>query len=160
MSYRGEDLDLRTPQSRGARDGYPGADVGMNGTRHRSPASSASRGETVIVDETVMACCNHAYDVAQAHGANEVRLEHLVHALTRVEAAAEILEQRGIREAHLRRESAAVIASEIPVGLAHSHSAPRSSVEFEDVLRRARDRIHQRRLAVSALRVGKTDVIL
>ncbi len=149
MSYRGEDLDLRTPQSRGARDGYPGADVGMNGTRHRSPASAASRGETVMVDETVMACCNHAYDVAQAHGANEVRLEHLVHALTRVEAAAEILEQRGIREAHLRRESAAVIASEIPVGLAHSHSAPRSSVEFEDVLRRASDQSRSRGIAGS-----------
>jgi hypothetical protein len=137
MAYRGEDLELRTPQSsRSLRDPYGSGDIGLNGARTRGPSS---RSETLLVDDTVLACCNHAYDVALAHGASEVRLEHLVHALTRVEAAAEVLEQRGIREAHLRRESAAVIASEIPVGLNHSHSAPRSSLEFEDVLRRATD---------------------
>jgi hypothetical protein len=144
MAYRGDDLDLRTPASRGtAREGYrgettngiTGATGGLNGLRPRNGA--AMRSEPTVVDDTVLSCCNHAYDIALAHGAAEVRLEHLVHALTRVEAAAEILEERGIREAHLRRESAAVIASEIPVGLAHSHSAPRSSIELEDVLRRA-----------------------
>ena len=141
MAYRGEDLDLRLPQARGARDGYVPNEFGLNGTRPRTPLNGLANGrpEPVVVDDTVMACCNHAYDIAQAHGASEVRLEHLVHALTRVEAAADILEERGIREAHLRRESAAVIASEIPVGLAHSQSAPRASAEFEDVLRRASD---------------------
>ncbi len=146
MAYRGEDLDLRLPQARGARDGYVPSEFGLNGTRPRTPMAGAlanGRVEPVIVDDTVMACCNHAYDIAQAHGASEVRLEHLVHALTRVEAAADILEERGIREAHLRRESAAVIASEIPVGLAHSQSAPRASAEFEDVLRRASDQSAQ-----------------
>jgi hypothetical protein len=138
MAYRGEDLDLRVSQGRGARDGYGHGEFGLNGTRPRTPLASG-RNEPVTIDDTVMACCNHAYDIAQAHGASEVRLEHLVHALTRVEAAADILEERGIREAHLRRESAAVIASEIPVGLAHSQSAPRASAEFEDVLRRASD---------------------
>jgi hypothetical protein len=146
MAYRGEDLDLRTPQGRLPRETYT-SDVGMNGTRPRVPGNANGRSDAVYVDETVLACCNHAFDIAQAHGANEVRLEHLVHALTRVEAAAEILEQRGIREAHLRRESAAVIASEIPVGLAHSHAAPRSSVEFEDVLRRASDQGRGRSVA-------------
>ena len=142
MAYRGEDLDLRLPQARGGREGYVPNEFGLNGTRLRAPLGNGlaiGRPEPVVVDDTVMACCNHAYDIAQAHGASEVRLEHLVHALTRVEAAAEILEERGIREAHLRRESAAVIASEIPVGLAHSQSAPRASAEFEDVLRRASD---------------------
>ena len=142
MAYRGEDLDLRLPQTRGGREGYLPNEFGLNGTRPRAPLGNGlaiGRPEPVVVDDTVMACCNHAYDIAQAHGASEVRLEHLVHALTRVEAAAEILEERGIREAHLRRESAAVIASEIPVGLAHSQSAPRASAEFEDVLRRASD---------------------
>ncbi len=139
MAYRGEDLDLRTPQGRGSRESIGSMDATLNGTRSRSTAPSGRNGDPTWVDETVLACCNHAYDVAQAHGASEVRLEHLVHALTRVETAAEILEERGIREAHLRRESASVIASEIPVGLAHSHSAPRSSVELEDVLRRASD---------------------
>ncbi len=138
MAYRGEDLDLRLPQPRGARETYVSSDFALNGTRPRAPLATASV-DPVFVDDTVMACCNHAYDIAQAHGASEVRLEHLVHALTRVEAAADILEERGIREAHLRRESAAVIASEIPVGLAHSQSAPRASAEFEDVLRRASD---------------------
>ena len=141
MAYRGEDLDLRLPQARGSRESYVPNEFGLNGTRPRTPLNGTSNGrpEPVVVDDTVMACCNHAYDIAQAHGASEVRLEHLVHALTRVEAAADILEERGIREAHLRRESAAVIASEIPVGLAHSQSAPRASAEFEDVLRRASD---------------------
>lgn len=147
MSYRGDDLDLRTPQARGGRETYV-SDNGLNGARSRTPMN-AGRADTLFVDDTVLACCNHAYDVALAHGASEVRLEHLVHALTRVEAAAEILEQRGIREAHLRRESAAVIASEIPVGLAHSHAAPRSSVEFEDVLRRASDQARSRGTAAT-----------
>ncbi len=137
MTYRGEDLDLRAFGTRPSREALSQVDGSLNGTRQRAPATNGSRGEPLYVDETVLACCNHAFDIAQAHGASEVRLEHLVHALTRVEAAAEILEQRGIREAHLRRESAAVIASEIPVGLAHSHAAPRSSVELEDVLRRS-----------------------
>jgi hypothetical protein len=141
MAYRGEDLDLRTPQSRGGRDvgGDSGGNGGLNGARQRQPSSGNGRSETMYVDETVLACCNHAFGIAQAHGASEVRLEHLVHALTRVETAAGILEDRGIREAHLRRESAAVIASEIPVGLSHSHSAPRASAELADVLSRASD---------------------
>ena len=143
-TYRGEDLDLRSPTQRSLRETPAAGEGGSNGVRHRQPTANGSRQEPVYVDETVLACCNHAYDIAQAHGAAEVRLEHLVHALTRVEAAAEVLEERGIREAHLRRESAAVIASEIPVGLAHSHAAPRSSVEFEDVLRRASDQARRR----------------
>ena len=143
-TYRGEDLDLRAPLGRPPRDTAGPVDPGLNGTRPRMPATNGTRNEPLYVDDTVLACCNHAFDIAQAHGAAEVRLEHLVHALTRVEAAAEVLEQRGIREAHLRRESAAVIASEIPVGLAHSHAAPRSSVELEDVLRRSSDQARRR----------------
>jgi hypothetical protein len=149
MTYRGEDLDLRTPQGRGARESYSGGEGGLNGARGRGAASGGNRADALYVDDTVLACCNHAYDIALAHGATEVRLEHLVHAMTRVEAAAEILEQRGIREAHLRRESAAVIASEIPVGLAHSHAAPRSSIEFEDVLRLASDQSRGRSTAAT-----------
>jgi uncharacterized protein YukE len=145
MAYRGEDLDLRTSYARPAREGmrdprdFGDDNYGANGAARRRPSGGQGRQDPILVDDTVLACCNHAYDVAQAHGAAEVRLEHLVHALTRVEAAADILEQRGIRENHLRRESASVIAGEIPVGLAHSQSAPRSSIEFEDVLRRATD---------------------
>lgn len=146
MSYRGEDLDLRTPHGRGVRDSQTG-EHGANGARARG---GNGRGEQILVDETVLACCNHAYGVAQANGASEVRLEHLVHALTRVEAAAGILEDRGIREAHLRRESAAVLASEIPVGLGHTDSGPRSSAAYADVLARAAD-LAQRRGAVAGV---------
>jgi hypothetical protein len=138
MAYRGEDLDLRTPQARLQRESYGREDPGNGlngGWRQRERA--AARSEPLYVDEAVLSCCNHAYDVAHAHGAGAVRLEHLIHALTRVEAAVEVLEQRGIREAQLRRESAAVIASDIPVGLAHRQGMPRATMEFEDVLRRA-----------------------
>lgn len=127
MSYRGEDLDLRTPQtwSAGAADLTIEA---RGGLRSSGP---------IWVDDTVLAVSNHAFDVALAHRAGEVRLEHLLHALTRIEAAAEALEARGVRVAALRRESATIIASEIPVGLPNGKGAPRRSDEFGDVLRMA-----------------------
>ncbi len=85
----------------------------------------------------MLACVNHAYDVALAHRAAEVRLEHLLHALTRIDTAAEVLEIRGIRVSALRRESATAIASELPVGLAAGERGPRHSEELEHVLRAA-----------------------
>ena len=132
MSYRGEDLDLRTPQtsSAGSSDLTSNSD-GPGGTR------SHFRNGPIWVDETVLACSNHAYDVALAHRAGEVRLEHLLNALTRIEAASEALEARGVRVAALRRESATIIASEIPVGLPNGKGAPRRSEEFAEVLRLA-----------------------
>jgi predicted nucleic acid-binding Zn-ribbon protein len=80
---------------------------------------------------------NHAYDVALAHRASEVRLEHLLHALTRIDTAAEVLEVRGIRVAALRRESATLIASELPANLPPGDTGPRHSEELEHVLRAA-----------------------
>lgn len=125
MSYRGEDLDLRTPQTRGGSAGLPGE---LSAGRHDGP---------IWVDDTVLACCNHAFEVALAHRSAEVRLEHLLHAMTRVDAAAQVLEANGIRELALRRETATVIASDIPVGLPNGDSRPRRSEELERVLRRA-----------------------
>jgi len=125
MSYRGEDLDLRTPQGRGASGNFPG-DVVLG--RHDGP---------IWVDDTVLSCCNHAYEVALAHRSSEVRLEHLLHAMTRVDAAAQVLESHGIRELALRRETATVIASDIPVGLHNGNARPRHSEELEIVLRKA-----------------------
>ncbi len=125
MSYRGEDLDLRTPQARGASGNFPG-EVVLG--RHDGP---------IWVDDTVLSCCNHAYEVALAHRASEVRLEHLLHALTRVDAAAQVLKSHGIRELALRRETATVIASDIPVGLPNGKARPRRSEELEIVLRKA-----------------------
>ncbi len=140
MSYRGEDLDLRTPRTWSATPadlaGWSQSEPALNGPRPRA-TYGAARGGPIWVDDTVLACVNHAFDVALAHRAGDVRLEHLLHALTRIDAAAEALEARGVRVAALRRESATVIASEIPVGLTNGKSAPRRSEELEHVLRAA-----------------------
>ena len=135
MGYRGEDLDLRTPQT------WSATPTDLAGTGDAKSAPNGPRGAyrngPIWVDDTVLACSNHAFDVALAHRAGEVRLEHLLHALTRIDAAAEALEARGVRVAALRRESATIIASEIPVGLPNGKGAPRRSEEFAEVLRLA-----------------------
>lgn len=132
MSYRGEDLDLRTQPAAGAvAKEAPGEQDGGAGQR------GGLRNDPIWVDNTVLACANHAFDVAFAHRAGEVRLEHFLHAMTRIDAAAEALEARGVRVAALRRESATIIASEIPMALGGSKGAPRRSEEFADVLRMA-----------------------
>jgi len=127
MGYRGDDLDLRTPQT------WSAGDVG-DGRRARS--GYGSRGP-IWVDDTVLACANHAFEVALAHRSGEVRIEHLLYALTRIDAAAEVLEKRGVRVASLRRESATLIASDIPVGLSGGAATPHRSEPFEDALRLA-----------------------
>jgi hypothetical protein len=134
MGYRGDDLDLRTPQTWTATS----ADLmgGPTGEGGRGRGGFAHTGP-IWVDETVLACCNHAFDLALLNRAGEVRLEHLLHALTRIEAASEILEARGVRTATLRRETATVIASDIPVGLTGGKSTPRRSELLEEVLRLA-----------------------
>jgi hypothetical protein len=126
MSYRGNDLDLKVA---------PGRLRGVSG----------NAGDTTLwVDETLLACCNNAFDLALAYGAAEVRLAHLVHALTRVDAAVSILEQRSIAPARLRHESATLIVNESPVPLTGERNPPRRSAEFEDVLRRAVDAARRR----------------
>jgi hypothetical protein len=134
MGYRGEDLDLRTPQTWTAAPVDLSGGLGGEAGRVRS---GVSRSGPIWVDETVLACCNHAFDLALLNRASEVRLEHLLHALTRIEAATEILEARGIRTGTLRRETATVISSDIPVGLTNGKSTPRRSELVEEVLRLA-----------------------
>lgn len=135
MGYRGEDLDLRTPQSWSAT---PADLVGAEAAPARSRRGRANGLNAPIwVDETLLAACNHAYDVALAHRSLEVRLEHLLHALTRIDTAAEILESRGIRVAGLRRDTATVIAGELPVAAGGGAAQPRRSADFAEVLRLA-----------------------
>ncbi len=134
MGYRGEDLDLRTPQT------WSATAADLSGAGDVSGVQSGPRGARtgpIWVDDTVLACSNHAFDVALAHRAGEVRVEHLLHALTRIDPAAEALEARGVRVAALRRDSATIIASEIPVGLPNGKGVPRRSEEFAEVLRLA-----------------------
>ena len=69
MSYKGHDLDLR-PQ----RAGPPPEE-----TIRAMPRPSR---EPIAVDQATLDGCNAAFDLARAHGAREVRLEHLLHTLT------------------------------------------------------------------------------
>ena len=133
MAYRGGDLDLRTPRTWSATAPEPSPPPAPVYERARGAYTAGP----IWVDEVVLACVNHAYDVAFAHRASEVRLEHLLHALTRIDTAAEVLEVRGIRVAALRRESATLIASELPANLPPGETGPRHSEELEHVLRAA-----------------------
>lgn len=146
MQYKGDDLDLRVPHARAPRESYvPDYEPPVGNGRWSRPQHVApGGGEPLWVDEVLLACCNYAFDVAQANGAAEVGLEHLVNALTRVDAAARALEARGVREGQLRRDSAALIASEIPAPNAGEAVAPRRSPELEDVLRRAAEMANRR----------------
>jgi hypothetical protein len=101
------------------------------------------------VDEIVMACCNHAFDLAVAHRAPEVRVEHLISAMTLTDAAVGMLEARGLRVANLRREVANVIAAEPPAAYPNGRVRPRKGEDLEDVLRLAADRAYPRRTPVT-----------
>jgi DNA repair exonuclease SbcCD ATPase subunit len=155
MGYKGEDLDLRTPQlwsgsTRDAIEPVPReSPQASNSGWPRSESLSAGGTGPIWVDETVMACCNQAYDLAAAHRAAEVRLEHLLDALTLVEAAARILEQRGILVTALRRDVGAMIATELPVGSSSGKETPQRSLEFEKALRLAAERAYPRHTPVT-----------
>ena len=101
MSYKGNDLDLRTPDVRPAESGpEPGGDLRL------STLQPFGRHAAIAVDRTVLACCNLAHDIAAFHAAREVGLAHLLHALTRVDAARDILEGHGVGTGELRRDTA------------------------------------------------------
>lgn len=141
MDYRGQDLDLRTSRwSASSTDPTGWREVASPAPQASSPRPPAARSGPIWVDEAVLTCANQAYDVALAYRSAEVRLEHLLLAMTRIEAAAQALEARGVRVVSLRRDSAVAIAGEPPVGAAEGVS-PRRSPELEDVLRLAASRV-------------------
>jgi hypothetical protein len=144
MAYRGEDLDLRTPQgwSSSSRDAGEQANWWTRSTIYKG-----GRGDPLWVDENVMACCNHAYDLAVAHRATEVRLEHLINALTLSDTASRILEARGLSIASLRRESGATIANDLPATSGPVN--PKRSEALKETLRLAADRAYPRRSPVA-----------
>jgi hypothetical protein len=134
--YRGADLDLRTARTWSATS----TDLMSGFEVPASPQGAYGHGprpSPIWVDETVLAAANQAFELALAHGAREVQLEHLLNALTRIEAAIATLELRGVRVMPLRRESAILIASDIPVGLPAGGTSPRRSHELEETLRLA-----------------------
>lgn len=141
MGYRGEDLDLRTPQGWNG----PGREQegGAPNWWTRSTIYAGGRADPIWVDDTVLSACNHAFDLAAAHRAGEVRLEHLLHAMSLDEASAAVLEHRGIRTGALRRDTAAAIA-DLPPGQFNGAQRPRKSEDVEEVLRHAADRAYPR----------------
>lgn len=143
MSYRGGDLDLRTPQSRsgGERGSF---EPPVNGPRDFDDGFNPDNRSPIYVDDTLLACCNHAYDVALAHRSGEVRIEHLLYALTRIDDAAEVLEKHGVRDASLRREAGSYIASEVPLAPTNGQSNPRRSKPLEQALRLAAQQAYKR----------------
>ena len=153
MSYRGDDLDLRTPQASPTDLAVPlGGETFTSAPRSR--AGAGMRSGPIWVDQTALDCCNHAFDVASAHRAPEVRLEHLIYALTRVDEAADAFEARGIHPAALRREAATVIATEIPTERDNGKTLPRRTDALEEVLRLAAAGAYRRQAPV-----GVTDII-
>ncbi|WP_045835563.1 Clp protease N-terminal domain-containing protein [Hyphomicrobium sp. 99] len=143
MAYHGEDLDLRTQQTWTPADVIPGETSLANGKRgplHAGP---------VLVDDTVLACFNQAYDIASAHRSGDVRIEHLLNAMTRVDQAAAALEAHGVRVVALKRETAAIIAGDIPAVSGGGAVSPRRSDELAELLRLASSFAARRNAAVS-----------
>jgi hypothetical protein len=130
MSYRGKDLDLRTGQP---------ARAGTNRSSPRSRQLPPGNAEfdmqaALYVDDAVLACCNHAYDLALAYRAPEVRLEHLINAMTRTDAAVAVMAAQGIDVTGLRHDTASLIAAEAPIIYASERQTPRRSQDLADAL--------------------------
>ncbi len=146
MAYHGEDLDLRTPQTWAAApaDVIPPGETGFSNGKRGSYLAGP-----VLVDEIVLACFNQAYDIASAHRAGEVRVEHLLNAMTRLDAAAAALEAHAIRVVALKRETATIIAGDIPAMPGSGAVSPRRSEELAEVLRLAAAFAARRNAAVT-----------
>jgi hypothetical protein len=146
MAYRGEDLDLRTLQASGQASREQ-QDFWTTGGR--AGGYGTSRSDPIWIDELLLTCCNDAFEIATVHRAGEVRLEHLLNAMTRLEQSAAVLEQHGVRVGGLRRETAAAIAGGAGTTLANGKGQPRTADEIEQVLRSAAEISYQRRSPVS-----------
>ncbi len=148
MSYRGDDMDLRLPQGQSARSSrVPGSiselerPANSNGTRYRVKAHAGhgrDRAAPLWVDDAVLAVCNAAHEVAQALHSPEVLLQHMVHGVTRVPAAAAALKSYNIDREALRRDVTALISS-TAARMPDSSDVPLTSSEFKTALRLAGD---------------------
>lgn len=142
MSYKGGDLDMLCVGTAQPREVTEVGERPLDPGWGQLPAAGAS---PIAVDEVVLASCNRAFDIAQFHAAGSVRPEHLLHALTRVDAATTILADLGIRADVLRRDTAIAIASEMPGGVIDAPRNPRASSAFAEALRRAAVAAYARR---------------
>ncbi len=152
MSYKGGDLDLRTPlgltSPAAATGAAPAASAG--GKLPPSALARTDRSASIWVDETVMACCNRAFELASAHRADLVRTEHLLHALVLVERTTDALQRLGVDADALRRETGALIAADLPALPNTDSTPPGRSNEFEQILQVAGQRAYALRRPISA----------
>lgn len=144
MAYHGEDLDLRTQQTWTSADVLSQPDASLSNGK-RGPFQAGP----VLVDDTVLACFNQAYDIASAHRSGEVRIEHLLNAMTRVDPAAVALETHGVRVVALKRETATIIAGDIPAVSGSGAVSPRRSDELAELLKLAASFASRRNAAAS-----------
>ena len=72
MAYRGEDLDLRTPQGWGPQGREAAAGNEPNWWT-RSTIYKGGRSDPIWIDDNVMACCNHAFDLGTKGIQNTIR---------------------------------------------------------------------------------------
>jgi septal ring factor EnvC (AmiA/AmiB activator) len=149
MAYRGGDLELRTPQELMASRSEAHAAANGWTAEARFRNQTEDQDLPIWVDDVVMECFNLAYDLALAHRAAEVRLEHLLHALTIVDGAVRILDGVGVRTLQLRRDSGSRLVAEPPSSSAMAQ--PRRSQHLLDTLRRASEHAYSRRRPVSVV---------
>ncbi|MEM7751551.1 MAG: hypothetical protein AAF346_25095, partial [Pseudomonadota bacterium] len=148
MLYKGEGLELVMPQGWGSgRALSPRVDHEAGWlARALEPADDF---QSMWVDEAVLRCCNQAYDLAVAHRATEVGLEHLVHAMTLVVESIEVLRTYNVDVTTLRHESAAIIAADGPIAYSNGHASPANSEQFVTTLKLAADRAYRHRSPIT-----------
>jgi tetrahydromethanopterin S-methyltransferase subunit B len=150
VAYRGGDLPLRTPRSQsGAREPVLDGQIMPPGPDWLATAMSDVEDAPVLVDQTVLACCNQAFELALAHRSADVCLEHLVHAMTLVPDAIRALHEAGVSDTSLRRESGIIIAHDIPSVSGGPAFSPQTSDQMADVLRYAAALAYSRRSPVT-----------
>ncbi len=138
-TYKGPDLDLKALVG----------DDSEAGLWTRTRIFEGGRADPILVDPAVLTVMNHAYDLALAHRAREVQLEHVLNALTLNVPATQTLEAHGIVVASLRRESASAIANIPPADDSATPARPATAKVLEDLLRQSADLAYRAQKPVS-----------
>lgn len=150
MVYKGEGLDLRISHGRGGFSRSQGVATLPTSEGWLARALDDAGAEAPIwVDDVVLHAVNMAYDLAVAHRTADVGLAHLIHALTLVDAAADVLHAYNIHVSTLRRDSAAVIAGETVGGRRPVTMTPVPNEELSELLHLSAERAALRRSPVS-----------
>lgn len=147
MGYRGRDLNLSTAEH--LRGGAGTGRFTVDGLYNMGGGDEARGGGILLVDDAVLSCCNHAYDLALAHRSPEVGLQHLLNAMTRIDAAASVLVALGIDAGGLRHDTASLIAADEAMISGNERLSPRRSQDLADALNFAAERARLRRASVS-----------